>query len=116
MSSHGSDASNMLCADPSILSSNSDLDTHDVIICKSEFIYEGINADEVHSLPDTIDSFALSVIASHNLEDTFYIMDLGILKQLYQAWHSAMPRVEVSELFQLVLSDNVSYVRQPIKH
>lgn len=92
--SFGSDASNMLCAAPSILSSSSDLDTQDVFADKF-----CIDCDEpvdaVQRLYGSIESFAKSAIATHGLEDTFYVMDVGVLEQLYRAWQSAMPRVEV---------------------
>lgn len=96
----GSDASsNMLCCAPgapSILSSNSDLDTQDVLIDKTDSIDCAEPADAIQRLYGSIENFAKSVITDHGLEDTFYVMDVGVLEKLYRAWQAAMPRVEVS--------------------
>ena len=92
--SFGSDASNMLCAAQSIHSSNSDLETQDVYV-DNESVECDEPVDTVQRMYGTIEDFAKSAIATHDLEDTFYVMDVGVLKQLYRAWQSAMPRVEV---------------------
>ena len=94
MSFGSDDASNMLCAAPSILSSSSDLETQDVFADKFS-IDRDEPVDAVERLTGSLESFAKSAIAAHRLEDTFYVMDVGVLEQLYRAWQSAMPRVEV---------------------
>ena len=43
--------------------------------------------------PLAIRELAASYIASTDIDDSFYIMDLGNVQRLYDAWHVAMPRV-----------------------
>jgi ornithine decarboxylase len=40
-----------------------------------------------------IRELAQSYIASSDIDDSFYIMDLGNVQRLYDSWHTAMPRV-----------------------
>ena len=44
--------------------------------------------------PLAIRELAQSYIASSDIDDSFYIMDLGNVQRLYDAWHAAMPRVK----------------------
>ena len=46
-----------------------------------------------NSRSSAVDEFARKLINDHRLEDNFYIMDLAIVRRLYQAWKEAMPRV-----------------------
>ena len=43
--------------------------------------------------PLAIRELAQSYIASSDIDDSFYIMDLGNVQRLYDSWHTAMPRV-----------------------
>ncbi|KAL6769050.1 DCA1 [Auxenochlorella protothecoides x Auxenochlorella symbiontica] len=50
-----------------------------------------------HPLPDgsraSLDAHAAALIASRGLEDTFYVIDLGLLARLALDWRAALPRV-----------------------
>lgn len=41
----------------------------------------------------SVDEFAQSMIEEHGLEDSFYVLDLGVVAKLYNGWKSALPRV-----------------------
>ncbi|KAJ1452429.1 pyridoxal-dependent decarboxylase [Pelagophyceae sp. CCMP2097] len=43
--------------------------------------------------PLAITELATAYIAHEDVDDSFYIMDLGNVQRLYDAWHHAMPRV-----------------------
>ena len=102
----GSDA--MLCAAPSILSSNSDLESQDVFgVDNSEPMdFDVADTQHLSVISGNIENHLQSVIASHGLEDTFYVMDIGVLKQLYLAWKRSLPRVEVRDRQSGSLSDS----------
>lgn len=41
----------------------------------------------------TIDSHIRRLVEAHDLEDPLYVLDLGVVMRLYNAWQLAMPRV-----------------------
>eukprot|EP00955_Chlamydomonas_euryale_P036745 350545-Chlamydomonas_euryale.AAC.1 len=43
--------------------------------------------------PLALEQVALRHISHHDLEDTFYVVDLGNVQRLFRAWKAAMPRV-----------------------
>lgn len=57
---------------------------------KRRFRIEGIPDSSTAS----VDSYIRSMIKSKNLEDTFYVFDLSVVRQLYVSWMEMMPRVK----------------------
>ena len=46
-----------------------------------------------NALPGTVDQHARKLIRERDLDDNFYIVDLAIVRRLYDAWQQALPRV-----------------------
>lgn len=57
-------------------------------------LYQALAAMDAVVVPENaVDVFAAGVIQRLELEDSFYVYDLGALARLHQAWTAAMPRV-----------------------
>ncbi|GMH41891.1 hypothetical protein BSKO_09801 [Bryopsis sp. KO-2023] len=47
-----------------------------------------------NSSPDGVDSYIRSLVKSRDMEDTFYVFDLSLVRRLFTAWMDMMPRVK----------------------
>ena len=48
-----------------------------------------------HAAPPCIEAVVSDIVTQYNLDSTFYILDLAVLRQLFAEWTNAMPRVQV---------------------
>lgn len=46
------------------------------------------------SSPEAMDAYIRSIVKTRNMEDTFYVYDLSVVKKLYSAWMEMLPRVQ----------------------
>lgn len=71
-------------------------DEHDVTspVPEVEMVYSKYNCRTVaYGGPIAVLEYAEAYIAETKVDDSFYIMDLGNVTRLYEAWHKAMPRI-----------------------
>ena len=62
-----------------------------------DVVLVGPRAHPVHSVQRAadahLDAFCRQAIAEHGLEDSFYVLDLGIVQRRHEVWTSLLPRV-----------------------
>merc|ERR1712078_237526 len=62
-----------------------------------DVVLVGARAHPVHSVQRAadahLDAFCRQAIAEHGLEDSFYVLDLGIVQRRHEVWTSLLPRV-----------------------